>query len=212
MSRIRVKVCGITCFEDAMAAIDAGADSLGFNFWPGSKRYIDPTDAAEWIGALPAFVSRVAVLVNPDLEEALQIAAKSRVHILQLHGQESPEFCHDLIRRGVSVIKAFAAVAEMNPPPIDFGTGDILIDTARVGSFGGTGELLDLQAARSLIKAWPQLRITVAGGLTCQNVAQVAGALSPYAVDVASGVEEPGNPRRKQKDKLLCFINAVRAV
>ena len=107
--RLRIKICGITNVADALAAIDCGADALGFNFVPGSKRYIDINSAADWMATLPAKVTKVAVLTDPNLEEAIQMAERPFIDALQLHGNESPAFCQQLAKRGVEFAKAIPA-------------------------------------------------------------------------------------------------------
>src|SRR5882757_1796556 len=106
MTDTRVKICGLTNEQDARAAIEAGADALGFNFWPGSKRYMPPDSVADWIARLPANVTRVAVAIDPGLEQAVQWLEMPGLDALQLHGAESPEFCGQLLSRGYRVIKA----------------------------------------------------------------------------------------------------------
>ncbi len=106
MTRIRVKICGLTNEDDARAALAAGADALGFNFWPGSKRFVPPAEAAAWIARLPADATRVAVAVDPTMEDALRWLEMPGIDALQLHGVETPEFCARLVATGHRVIKA----------------------------------------------------------------------------------------------------------
>ena len=106
MIRIRAKICGLTNEADARAALAAGADALGFNFWPGSKRFVEPAEALPWIAALPARVTRVAVMVDPDFSTALRGLETPGIDALQLHGDETPEFCARLAAAGHRLIKA----------------------------------------------------------------------------------------------------------
>lgn len=208
-ARVRVKICGITTPEDAEAAIDAGADALGFNAFPGSRRYLDLRAASDWMAALPPFVQRVAVMVNPTLEEAEAIAALPGIDLLQFHGDESPEFCARFARRGF--IKALAA---KDPTALleaaRFGTATLLLDAFVPGAYGGTGCLIDLELAAHFVKANPGLRVILSGGLTPDNVAAAVRAVRPHAVDVASGVESQSC--KKDVSRMRDFITAVREI
>jgi phosphoribosylanthranilate isomerase len=207
-NRVRVKVCGLTCREDAEAAIDAGADALGFNTWVGSKRFVDVRAEAEWISSLPAFVSRVALCVNAEPEWIRELSGLSWVDAIQLHGDESREFCRQLAGGGVSVVRAVRVGSEADLDSLDaWGTSNILLDASVVGAFGGTGAAMDLRLACLARERYPGLRLTVAGGLDPENVGAVVRELRPYAVDVASGVEWA--PGRKDVAKLRAFIQAV---
>src|SRR6185312_4537429 len=125
--RLRIKICGITNAVDALAAIDCGADALGFNFVRRSKRYIDINSIADWMAALPEAVAKVAILADPSWDEAMRIAERRFVDFLQLHGNESPVFCHQLAERGVEFAKAIPASREilLQVPP-SFGTSTIV--------------------------------------------------------------------------------------
>src|SRR5688500_13546711 len=130
-SRTRVKICGVTSREDAWAAIEAGADALGFNLFRGSRRYISLEENSSWICALPPFVTRVAVIVNAPLEEALRFAADPAVDLLQLHGDEDPGYCAELLRRGHRFIKALRLGRGLEMPmPEIFGTPHLLLDAS----------------------------------------------------------------------------------
>src|SRR5438067_278056 len=162
--RVRVKICGITNEVDAQAAIDLGADALGFNFFGGSKRYIDPQSNAEWIAKLPAGISKVAVLVNPTLNEAIEIAKLPFIDALQLHGDESPVFCQMLAERGIRFAKAVPirnndALIEV----ADFFTDTLLLDSISQRGFGGIGETLPWSTGRRFIENHPALKVILAG-------------------------------------------------
>ena len=133
-----VKICGITNPADAESSIAAGADALGFNFWPGSERFIEPDQATEWISELPDTVSRVAVLVNPTLAYAKEIAEIGGIDLLQLHGAESPDFCLSLVEAQIPLWKAIPMTGRDMPLP-DFHTNRLLLDTGVGPKFGGTG-------------------------------------------------------------------------
>ena len=207
--RVRVKVCGLVCVEDAEAAIEAGADALGFNTWEGSKRYINLREAGRWVSGLPPFVSRVALCVNADAEWLEQLATFGFVDVVQFHGNETRELCGRYAELERSFIKAVRLETESDLEGLDqWGTRNLLVDAAVVGSFGGTGALLDVDLARLAVERYPGLRLTVAGGLDPENVAGVVRVVRPYAVDVASGVE--CSPGRKDAVKMRDFIQAVR--
>jgi len=217
-ARTRVKICGLTNAADAETAIALGADALGFNLFPGSKRYLELAGAGDWIAALPPLVTRVAVLVNVPLAEAVRIAEHPAFHSVQFHGDEDPAYCAEFARTGRSFIKAL----RLSGPGVlasaaDYSTRSILLDAAPAtagGSqeYGGTGTLIDLALAARLARAHPQLRILLAGGLRPENVAAAVATVGPYAVDVASGVETASDPRRKDSGRLRAFMAAASGV
>src|SRR4029453_2098725 len=159
-----VKICGITNPIDAELAIAAGADALGFNFWPRSRRYIEPSKVAEWLRELPVTFVRVAVLVNPTLGYARQIAGIEGIDLLQLHGAESPEFCLSLAKAQVSVWKAIPMTGR-NFPLAEFHTKRLLLDTAAGPKFGGTGRPFQWSWARELILPNPPPGFISPGGV-----------------------------------------------
>lgn len=205
---MRVKICGITTAEDAEAAVLAGADALGFNTWPGSRRYLELEKAAGWIADLPGFVTRVALCVNASLEEAIRISGLPYVDALQLHGDETSEYCRSVAALGRSWIRA---VRLENAAQIgslaEWGTRNVLIDAAVAGAYGGTGARLDLELAVESVRRCKGLCLTLAGGLDPENVAEAVRLVRPYAVDVASGVESA--PGRKDAVKMRDFVQAV---
>src|SRR4051812_17626909 len=205
---LRIKMCGLTTPQDARAAIEFGADALGFNFFPGSKRYVG--GHADWIGALPDNVVRLAILVDPSWEQAKAIAAMPGITGLQLHGSETPEFCRRLLGEGISFEKALPVSGPdslANVP--DFSTSTVLLDSAGAGGFGGSGERFPWEIARAFVEANPHLRVVLAGGLAPENVAAAVAAVRPFGVDVTTGVE--ASPGRKDYERLRDFIKAARA-
>lgn len=208
--RIQVKICGITNLTDALAAIDCGADALGFNFYPGSKRYVDIKTARNWIDKLPRDICKVAVLVDAPLEEAIRISELRFIDALQLHGRESRAFCRLLAEKGVQFAKALRVKDEsslFNVP--SYHTSTLVLDSAMQGKFGGTGRTFPWKWARRFVEAHPGLNIVLAGGLTPENVAQAISEARPSAVDVTSGVES--SPRYKDRARLCAFVRAVRS-
>ena len=206
---LRIKICGITNAGDAQAAIECGADALGFNFFAGSKRYIDIKTAAEWIDQSPRKIDKIAILVNPTLDEALAAAALPFITALQLHGAETPEFCKELAAHGVRFAKALPVTSDSLRDVPSFATNTLVLDASDAGEFGGTGRAIDWNVARRFIEANPTLRIVLAGGLTPQNVATAVRIARPFAVDVTTGVES--SPGRKDHQLLHAFIEAARA-
>lgn len=206
---VRVKICGLTTPQDAAAAIEFGADALGFNFYPGSKRYLRMEVAGEWIAALPGQVEKVAILVNPSWDEARAAAATGGVTALQLHGAETPEFCRRLMEEGIRLEKALPVTGPdslANVP--DFFTPTVLLDSGGAGEFGGSGRTFPWGIARDFVQAHPHLRVILAGGLTPENVAEAVAMVRPFGVDVTSGVESA--PGRKDHTRLRDFIAAAR--
>ncbi len=204
---VRVKVCGITTYEDAAMALDCGADALGFNFHRASPRFIEPADARAIIRRLPPFVTSVGVFVNVEPPCDVQsIADLAGIGVLQLHGGETPEYCRELQRW--PLIKALRIGGGLiEPDPREYVVAAFLLDSRHVQLFGGTGEAFDWAAVR---KAGFERPIIVAGGLQPANVAAARRLLNPYGVDVCSGVEK--KPGSKDPAKLRAFMEEVRNV
>lgn len=206
MSNIKVKICGITNRDDALAACDAGADALGFNFAAEARarnRYIEPDEARQIIEELPPFVSSVAVCVNESLERMHGFL--EWIDFVQLHGEEPAEQCALLGRRA---IKAFRLSPDFEADKVlDYAAAAYVVDAYVAGSRGGTGKTCDWEQAAALTKLSP--RIILAGGLTPENVAEAIRAVGPYGVDTAGGVEsEPG---KKDHGRIREFIHNVRS-
>jgi phosphoribosylanthranilate isomerase len=201
----RVKICGITAWDDARLSVDLGASALGFNFHPPSPRAISPADAWKIIRRLPPFVEAVGVFVNwPPLVVAA-LARALRLHTVQLHGAESPEEVASLARTH-RVIKAVQVKRGFRPTGLSRyrGADGILLDGFARGLHGGTGRTLDWKLARAARRYG---RIILAGGLTPENVAEAIRVAEPYAVDVASGVEV--SPGRKDPARLRALFAAI---
>ena len=206
---MRVKICGLTSRENALEAIRLGADALGFNLYPGSKRHLALDREAEWIRALPPFVTRAAVLVNASLDEALRVAAHAAIDIVQFHGDEDEAYCAKFAEAGRPFIKALRLrdAASIASAP-HFSTENLLLDADAGGAFGGTGTLIDLGLAAECVRRHPGLKFILAGGLKPENVANAVRTGRPYAVDVASGVESA--PGIKDAGKMRAFIGALK--
>jgi phosphoribosylanthranilate isomerase len=203
MNRVRVKICGVRSLEEAEVAVEAGADALGFNFWPQSPRYIDPREARSVVRQLSPPVSAIGVFVNEDHSRILEIVADVGLNAVQLHGDETPEFCTGL--GSIKTIKAIRVADYLDCASINrFPVSAILLDTSIKGSYGGTGKRFNWSIAR---EAKRHARIILAGGLAIENVAEAITTVNPFALDVCSGVEaEPG---RKDPDKLRSFMAEV---
>jgi phosphoribosylanthranilate isomerase len=204
-----VKVCGITNESDARAAIDAGADALGFNLVRRSKRYIDINNAAEWIRRLPLEIGKVAVLTDPTWEDALRISRLPFINALQLHGNESTDFCRRLADVGVQFAKAVPVANSTSLKEIpDFRTDTLVLDTALTGEFGGTGKSFPWKQAQGFVSENPGLTVILAGGLNPENVTEAVRIVCPRGVDVTSGVEVA--PGRKNHRLMKAFVAVAR--
>lgn len=202
----RVKICGLTNHEDALAAVEAGADLLGFNFYTRSPRYVAPDAARGIIERLPESVVSVGVFVNEREPEAVErIASEAGVGAAQLHGDETPEFCSRL--GGLLTIKALRVGPDYDDARAsEFGTDAVLLDAFVKDEWGGTGHTFDWALARRTRDRVSKLFL--AGGLTPENVAAAVEAVNPYAVDVCSGVEI--SPGRKNFLLMRRFVEAVK--
>jgi phosphoribosylanthranilate isomerase len=201
---VRIKICGITNLEDALLAAELGADALGFIFYAQSPRKVAPEAAREIIAQLPPFVAAVGVFVDEATTAVQELAANVGLDWVQLHGQESPEYCRNLGRR---VIKGFRIQDEDSLRLLADYQGAaqaLLLDTYKKGQMGGTGEIFDWHLAR---KAKKYGHIILAGGLNPENVAQAIEVAGPDAVDVASGTEAA--PGKKDPGKLRAFFEAA---
>ncbi len=200
---VRIKVCGITSLDDALAAVDAGADALGFVFYEGSKRYIQPREAGKITAALPPFVATVGVFVNHSPEDISAVVRESGIGVVQLHGDETPEAV-SLIP--FPIIKAFRVGGSIDPAEVElYPVQAILFDKRSDEIYGGTGKSFDWSILRG---ANFGKRVILSGGLSAENVEEAVGIVRPYAVDVSSGVED--SPGRKNHLKIRQFIQAVR--
>jgi phosphoribosylanthranilate isomerase len=199
---VKVKICGITRLEDALAAVRLGADALGFNLWPRSKRYVPPAQARAIVRRLPAFVTAVGVFVDPTRDEVLRAIDQSGVGVAQLHGDEPPELCASL---PVPVLKAIRltgpqALAQLAAYEVQA----FLLDAPSAG-YGGSGTTCDWSLAAAVAR---ELSVVLAGGLGPDNVAEAVRAVRPWAVDVASGVESA--PGVKDEERMRRFVERAK--
>ncbi len=200
---IKVKICGITNLEDALVAIDAGADALGFVFFHESPRHIFPEQAAGIIRHLPPFVQTVGLFVNDTAETVNATADLCGLDIVQLHGDESPGFCDSVRRR---VIKAFRVKNITSLDPIkDYRVSACLLDTWTPAAHGGTGRSFNWEFAACAARSG---HIILAGGLNPGNVVEAVRQVRPYGVDVSSGVESA--PGKKDASLVRAFVSAAK--
>ena len=192
--------------EDAQAAVNAGANALGFVFYRPSARYVDAELAQSIMNTLPPFVTTVGVVVNQSAQEIQSLLKKVSLNLLQLHGDESPQLCDSY---GIPYIKAIrvTSIAQVDVAAGEFPNAKaLLLDTLRSDEFGGTGQSFYWQRLPDSIDK----PVILAGGLDADNVGEAIRTVQPYAVDVSSGVEfEKG---KKDPSKISRFIEAVRAV
>jgi len=199
---VKVKICGITNIEDALAAVDFGADALGFVFYHKSPRCVTPENAREIIAQLPPFISTVGVFVNETLEKTKEILKFSQIDILQLHGDEPPDACYIWHR----VIRALRVKDFADLKPLEIcRVSAFLLDAYSAGSYGGTGQIFNWDIA---VEAKRFGRIILSGGLNPDNIEKAIRHVRPFAVDVSSGIEEEKG--KKDLKKMKIFIERAK--
>ena len=204
---VTVKICGITCVEDALLAADAGADAIGLMFYEHSPRHIALADAAAIHRALPPHIARVGVFVNPSEGDVTEAIAACGLTILQFHGDESPDFCRQFPWMTVKALRVRDAASLDALEP--YSTDAFLLDAYTPDAHGGTGARFDWDLA---VAAQERFRkpLFLAGGLTAENVAEAVRRVHPFAVDVSSGVESA--PGKKDAAKIRAFVTAAKSV
>jgi len=207
-----IKICGITNIDDARAAVAAGADALGFNFYKPSPRYIAPPAAREIVEQLPSSILTVGVFVNEDSPESVKkIASEAGVTAFQLHGDESPAYCRELSDRyviktltvsgdfDIQMVQDYARARDVNA---------IMLDTRDNNLRGGTGRVFDWSVAIEVNKVVPKLFL--AGGLSPENISEAIELVRPYAVDACSALED--RPGIKNHERMRAFVELARNV
>jgi phosphoribosylanthranilate isomerase len=204
----RVKICGITRMQDLRAAVEAGADALGFVFAPRSHRVLEPTEAAALVAEVPAFVSRVGLFMDQDFEEVARILDRVPLSLLQFHGSEDAAYCRQF---GLPYIKAIGMAAltfsaqSLAQAGHEFSdAAALLLDSHGAGEAGGTGQRFDWARVPRLARP-----TVLAGGLTPDNVREAVRQVRPWAVDVSSGVEDA--PGAKSAQKMQAFIREAKS-
>jgi len=201
-TRTRIKICGITRLEDALEASKLGVDAVGFVFYNKSPRYIEPQKAASIIRQLPPFVSAVGLFVNPSQDEIAEVLQTVPLGVVQLHGDESADFCAAQRRR---VMKALPVSSKDDLKQANRYRCPILLDAkAPSGVYGGTGQSFDWSLLKSFAHDYP---LTLAGGLNIDNVEEALSIRQWFALDVSSGVES--SPGIKDAEKMRAFVAAV---
>jgi len=200
----RIKICGITCVADGVAADEAGADMIGLMFYERSPRNISIAAAAEISRTLSPFILKVGVFVNPDEDAVMRAIGECGLTLLQFHGEETPEFCTQF---GVMSMKALRVrdAASLDALP-NYATDAYLLDAYSPHAHGGTGAKFNWDLAIEAKKHGKP--IFLAGGLTANNIAEAVHKVQPFGVDVSSGVES--SPGKKDDAKVRAFIQAVR--
>lgn len=195
-----VKICGITNPEDAIAACDYGADAVGFIFFEPSPRYVRPAEVRRIIQTLPRDIAKVGVFVNPEISKVREIWEYCRLDLIQLSGDEPPEFCSQI--PAAILLKVVPPSREKDPDLLGFyKVRAFIIDSREGGRFGGTGRLSDWKLAKAVGRNHP---VVLSGGLNPENVEAAIAAVSPRAVDVSSGIEIA--PGRKDHQKMRAFL------
>jgi phosphoribosylanthranilate isomerase len=205
MAKVKVKICGITNWVDARRAVAEGAELLGFNFYAGSPRYVEPAKAKKIVRRLPRKISVVGVFVNESEQKMLEIARAVGLDTLQLHGDETPAMVARL-KRSFTVIKAIRVKESSVGGELGrFKATALLLDGFDTHQRGGTGKTFDWKIAR---RAKRYGRVFLAGGLTPENVGEAIRAARPYAVDVCSGVE--ARPGKKDPARIKHLMRAAK--
>ena len=203
-----LKVCGITTESDLVGLIDHGVEALGFNFWPQSKRYIEPSSAAKFSPDYAGKILRVGVFVNAVQAEVFSLLDEGVIDVAQLYGDESVEYCQAFVQRGYAFIKAIGVKNSGSLEHVaDYGATAILLDAHAPDVYGGTGDTFDWNLALRVMEVNPHLPIMLAGGITAENAAEATLRVRPCALDVASGAES--SPGVKDFTKVAALVAAV---
>ncbi|HEX5099468.1 MAG TPA: phosphoribosylanthranilate isomerase [Polyangiaceae bacterium] len=199
-----IKICGVTSVDDARRAVDAGADAVGVNLVPSSKRYVDEPTARAIVSALDGAAEVVGVVADRPVEELAALAARLGLQSLQLHGNEPPAVVAALGPLGFQALRI--ATREDVTRARDFSGARLLVDAKVSGELGGTGHTFDWSLVTELAR---ERALVLAGGLTAANVATAVARVHPYGVDTASGVEGT-SPRSKDPEKMRAFVREAR--
>jgi phosphoribosylanthranilate isomerase len=217
VTRTRVKICGVTRVEDALAAARAGADAIGLNFWPGTPRRVEIGVAQSILAALPPFVARVGLFVDPDPADVRAVLAVLALDALQFHGSEAPALCRAFGRPYLKAIAVKEGVDLLESASQYDDAAGLLFDAFRPGDLpGGTGHAFDWSRLTDDVRAALRPPLILSGGLEPGNVAEAIRRVRPYAVDVSSGVEArdaDGKVQRGRKDaaRIVAFMQGVRS-
>lgn len=201
---MKVKICGITNYEDASAAIDNGADALGFIFYDKSKRYIDYNSATEIINKLPFFVMKVGVFVNEYYTKVNVLANQLKINAVQIHGDESPFYCDKITHPS---IKAFRVHDKFDFNLLEnYHECTFLLDTKTDEAYGGTGKSFDWEIIPHSLRN----RIILAGGISINNIEEIKDNINPQAIDVSSSIEK--YPGKKDHNKMIELLKKIKGI
>lgn len=199
----KIKICGITNLADALLSVELGADALGFNFYKKSPRYLSPESARKIINQLDSETLKVGVFVNEDLKKILEIVDAAGINAVQLHGEESPEYCSELKRETDMIIKAFRVSQDFVPEDVlGYEANAVLLDAFVKNAHGGTGHTFDWEIAKKVSSLFQKMYL--AGGLSPENIADAINTVSPFGIDACSGLEK--KPGIKDETKLRAFF------
>ena len=206
-STVSLKICGVTTRADALRLVDCGVDALGVNFWPSSKRYIAPENAA-WLMEIRNRILRVGVFVNESADFPLRLLEDGLIDVIQLHGDETPEDASAFRDAGVPFIKALGvkSIDDLAHAEI-YGARAVLLDAHAPGVYGGTGAVSDWNLASRFRVEHPELPVILAGGIVPENAAAAVAAVRPAALDIASGAEI--SPGVKDSGKVAALLKAI---
>lgn len=198
---VKIKICGITQKEQAQTIAKMGVDALGFILYPPSPRYVSPEAIKTMITGLPPFTTTVGVFVDEDFETVVQSMRTTGLHVAQLHGKESPEYCRKLSEAGIQWLKAFRIREKKDLERLKgYPTHHFLLDAWSDKGHGGTGDTFDWSFAKEACKS---AEIILAGGVTADNIKQAVQEVSPYGIDLSSGVEISPGIKSIEKIKVL---------
>lgn len=204
-----LKICGVTLQGDAERLVEMGVDAVGFNFWPKSKRYIDPS-GGHWMKALAGRILRVGVFVNEAGDLPYRLYAEGMIDVVQLHGDETAGTVAGFTKAGIPVIKAVGVRDASDLESAGgYGADAVLLDAHAPQVFGGTGEVFDWGLAESFKRKFPDIPMILAGGITPRNARQAVNGVRPVALDVASGAEV--SPGVKDFEKVRALLEACRS-
>jgi phosphoribosylanthranilate isomerase len=211
-----VKICGMTNLEDALTAVEAGADAVGFVFYEKSPRNIGVEEVQEIVEKLPESVEKVGVFVNESEDLICDVADAAGLTAIQMHGDDEDPHVADLVAGRRPHLRLLAAISMRHPSPVGWASvwnpdvvDTFLIDSGNSSKHGGTGEVFDWRASVQTLEEIKRFgQLVLAGGLTAKNVAEAVGILKPWGVDVVSGVE--ASPGKKDPEKVRAFVKAVR--
>ena len=203
---MNIKICGITNKEDALDAVSLGADALGFIFHKPSPRYISPEKVEEIVMFLPPFIHVVGVFVNNSKEDIEEIVDRCRLNLIQLHGEESPQFCMEMPRRVIKATRVSEPDDLLSITQYQGVVSSILLDTKVKGVYGGTGKTFDWGLALEAKEY--DTPLILSGGINANNIEKALKMVGPYGIDICSGVEK--EPGIKDYNKMQELIGAIK--